>query len=354
MSQPDNPFREALFDYLRKNFPAQYEVKAVIPDQSILEDLYAAFEVNSFDEMFPNGGKDLDQVFKQAVFSRRPVPFSKNKKEIDGIGILRKEEMNDPHRSVFLSIFYIEGFLQDKKLDRYLREAIFQSKNIKSDFSKLPPNVLQHMIESNEITGKDLTALCVVNKKMEQFCQKNDFEIFRLRLAKEFDVRYYESRYRDKYNPRELYLKYHSDFFRVYDIDNELAIQYVHNGEPAGSSGHRIVNETWTERGLFDIILDDFDPNSYSRVDKFFLIYDPRDPEKSSSIFIYTEYGVEIFNQDLVNYLKGEKDDIVRDVNDELSRIYHTSGFEFENSGVLTMYSDDLNYVQFSLYLNAD
>jgi len=352
MSQSNNPFREALFDYLRKNFPEQYEVKAVIPDESILEDLYAAFDVNSFDEMFPNGQKDLDQAFKQAVFTRNPVLFSKNKK-IDGIEILHKEEMKDPNRRVFLTKFYIEGFLQDKKLDRYLRNAIFHGKTVKADFSKLPPNVLQHMIESNDITGKELTVLCMVNQKMEQFCQRNDFEIFRLRLAKEFDVNYYESRYRAKYNPRELYLKYHSEFFRVSEFGNGFAIQYVHNAKDEGSSGDRIVSETWTERGLFDIILDEFDPRSFATVaNGFFLIYDPVDPEKSASIFVHG-YMVKAkyLNDDLINHLGTESSVIAADIRKELDKIASTAWFG--TTGTLTVKGKKLNYIPFSLNIQT-
>jgi hypothetical protein len=111
-----------------------------------------------------------------------------------------------------MTVYYIEGFLQDDKLATHLENVIFHSKNVKANFSQLPNDILQNMVEVGQLTGKDLTALCVVNKDMEIFCQKDNYRIFRLRLAKEFSVNYNDSWYKNIYNPREMYLKYHTSF----------------------------------------------------------------------------------------------------------------------------------------------
>src|SRR6185369_10167693 len=93
-----------------------------------------------------------------------------------------------------------------KALDYFLKQ------NIKLSFSKISPDILQYMIEIGKISGGDLVHLCTTDSNTRRICQKNNFQVFRSKLLKDYGIDYDKSKEKDQYNPMELYKR------KIYDI----------------------------------------------------------------------------------------------------------------------------------------
>lgn len=286
----NNPFRSAAINYISKHQDlfGSGEIQIVIPDESVLPYLYETFGVMSFEEMFPNKNRDLDRILSKMIFSWRNYQDIKNG-EIDGIRVLDEESITSIY-GTFMTIYYIEGMLQDEESANYLEGVILSEvKGAKSNFTNLPSNVLQLMIETGQIIGKDLTSICSTNQKMKIFCSKNNYEIFRLRLLKEYGVRYDESWYKNKYDPIELYKKYHTHFLRVVEYDkDQFGAQYFIDNDPVSSFDDKVFSEVTYAPGLFDYFPKTIIPLQVDYGGKpYFLIFDRKAPEESASLYAF-------------------------------------------------------------------
>jgi hypothetical protein len=348
--QPNNPFRSAAVDYISRHLDTFGfgSIQVVIPDVAILPALYEVFGVTSFEEMFPNGKRDLDKVLPKMIFSWHNSKSVKNN-EIEEIGILNEESFSTKNNKT--TIYYIEGMLQDDESAKYLDQVIFSEiKGAKANFTNLPSNVLQLMIETGKIIGKDLTSICATNQKMLNFCSKNNYEIFRVRLLKEYDVRYDESWYRNLYSPVELYKKYHTDFLRVEEYDtDQFGAQYFIDNIPVSYFDNKGFNEVTYVPGLFDFFPETIIPPAADyREQPYFLIFDEKAPEESASLYAFEGFLRTFITYGgtpalILSYLKATKrqgqfkDALKRNI-DETQNFGH---FKFENV--------ELTFVKFTM-----
>lgn len=346
--QPNNPFRSAAIDYISRHLDTVGfgSIQIVIPDVSVLPTLYEVFGVTSFEEIFPNGKRDLDKVLPKMIFSWHNSKSVKNN-EIEEIGILNEESFSTKNNKT--TIYYIEGMLQDDESAKYLDQVIFSEiKGTKANFTNLPSNVLQLMIETGKIIGKDLTSICATNQNMLNFCSKNNYEIFRVRLLKEYGVRYDESWYRNKYSPIELYKKYHTDFLRVEEYDtDQFGAQYFIDNIPVSYFDNKVFNEVTYAPGLFDFFPSGLHNEAkiiiplrmhFASPSSYFLIFDEKAPEESASLYAYERFTRTFITYGgtpalILSYLKATKrqgqfkDALKRNI-DETQNFGH---FKFEN-----------------------
>lgn len=349
--QPNNPFRSAAIDYISRHLDTFGfgSIQIVIPEESVLPYLYETFGVTSFEEMFPNGKRDLDRVLPKMIFSWHNLKYVKNN-EIEEISILNEESFSTKNNKT--TIYYIEGMLQDVESAKYLDQIIFsQNKSDKANFTNLPSDVLQLMIETGKIIGKDLTSICATNKNMLHFCSKNNYEIFRVRLLKEYGVKYDESWYRNKYSPVELYKKYHTDFLRVEEYDeDQFGAQYFIDNNPVSYFDDKVFSEVTYAPGLFDFFPETIIPPGmhYASPSYYFLIFDEKAPEESASLYAYERFLRTFITYGgtpalILSYLKATKrqgqfkDALKRNI-DETQNFGH---FKFENV--------ELTFVKFTM-----
>ncbi len=101
----------------------------------------------------------------------------------------------------------------------------------KSDFNKLPASVLMYMINTEQITGKDLIGLCLTSFTLNEWCNsmnEQNTSLFDRLLLKEFGIK---SPFPGGKSARDYYVEMHSGYRLFTSIDFHNKYGGVHYGQ---------------------------------------------------------------------------------------------------------------------------
>ena len=183
--------------------PSYLHSKAV---QKLFDDL----GIVSFDEIFPTEVDVKDFTGKMELYVR-----SKQKQT----GEMLRFPSYTPYvqKNGNQTIYVLDRDREGRPLlsevpDLILRELRVKVENRKNPVGKAYPHKdLFKKIVTTDLEGRDLIKACNVSQEINEECNRNNFQLYKDRLAKEFDIRYYDNMagYPDA---RTLYIQLHTSF----------------------------------------------------------------------------------------------------------------------------------------------
>lgn len=172
-----------------------------IPSYKALNNIYRDLEVDR--KAFDRIPVELAQAYVKL--------WDKDNFAANGIKIVGKKVNGIPLADVrarFNTYQYIDGLLTTPELS----EKLFGFLSNKYDFSDQYRDILQTIAAGN-LTGKDLISFCGTNKKIKEFCERNDQEMFKKAILSEFKLDWNVNNFGK--TPKELYIELHRGFYAI-------------------------------------------------------------------------------------------------------------------------------------------
>jgi len=207
--QMENPFLAGCLQIIRKHelmFPVDDKVSynIYVPVTELLPEIYEALGASSFEELFPTTAdfESMGQLLIVGITLSNQEFLLKEK-----LSVASMEEFfvdivvrNQP-RELDIAVLYVEGLPLTAKVADEIRVRLIMRGGKGDEYAKMPKDVFHHLVLTGNLAGKDLIAVCGVNRDISRKCDADDQLIFRRLLLKEFGLKKYDR------SPRELYRK---------------------------------------------------------------------------------------------------------------------------------------------------
>ena len=328
---PMNPF-----GILTKLRGRRYISRFVLPDATILPQLYADLGVKSFEDFEFSQG-ELESLYELCIADNNEVEESDTGPESNFFDVLWESEL--PDGSICSALEIVQDWdgvfvvFVDTVLPHFRKRLAViaethrnaQGMNVSKDvFSRITSGTLY----------EDLIRLCNTDREMNRKCNADDYAIFRRALFTEFGFKWETTneplsptkRTPGLYgfqNPRELYKQMHTGFFYIHYVEDELYPSYIKDNwtlyEPG--EGEADPRNLFIVPGPSDPPLPKPRPNPANTSDFGQLIIMINDSDPHSYSFVFDPETGDLFGAgELMDVLAEKSRSTPQDFADELNK----------------------------------